>query len=83
MTQTILDTALEYLDRGWSVIPIRKGQKVPAIAWKEYQHRHPTEDEIYSWFGNNDYDIAVICGKISKLVVVDTDDEEATKRRIQ
>ena len=79
MTQTILDTALEYLDRGWSVIPIRKGQKVPAIAWKEYQHRHPTEDEIYSWFGNNDYDIAVICGQISKLAVVDTDDEEATK----
>ena len=29
MTQTILDTALEYLDRGWSVIPIRKGQKSP------------------------------------------------------
>ena len=78
MTKT-LEAALEYADRGWSVIPIRAGTKLPAISWKEYQLRHPTEDEIYKWFENTNNDIAIICGTISKLIVVDTDDAEATK----
>ena len=78
MTKT-LEAALEYADRGWSVIPIRGGTKLPAISWKEYQLRHPTEDEIYKWFENTNNDIAIICGTISKLIVVDTDDAEATK----
>ena len=80
MSRETLDTALEYLDRGWSFIPIRHGQKNPAVnSWKEYQYRHPTEQETYEWFENTNHDIAVICGKISGVVVVDTDNAEATE----
>ena len=79
MTQTTLDAALEYLDRGWSVIPIRAGQKSPALpSWKEFQYRLPTEEEIYEWFDGTTNDVAVVCGSVSKLVVLDTDDQEAT-----
>ena len=78
MTQTTLDAALEYLDRGWSVIPIKNGTKVPPFSWKEFQYRLPTEDEIYKWFDGTDYDIAVVCGSVSNLVVLDTDDQQAT-----
>jgi hypothetical protein len=78
MTQTTLDAALEYLDRGWSVIPIKNGTKVPPFSWKEFQYRLPTEDEIYKWFDGTDHDIAVVCGSVSNLVVLDTDDQQAT-----
>ena len=37
--------ALEYLDRGWSVIPVHP-TKIPAIVWKEYQSRRATKEEI-------------------------------------
>lgn len=77
---TTLDAALEYLERGWSVIPIWKGKKNPSIeGWKEYQTRLPTEDEVIAWFDGTNHDIAVICGSVSNLAVVDTDNEEATK----
>lgn len=79
MTQTTLDAALEYLDRGWSVIPIRAGQKSPALpSWKEFQYRLPTEEEIYEWFDGTTNDVAVVCGSVSKLVVLDTDNQDAT-----
>ena len=79
MTEATLSAALEYIDRGWSVIPIRAGTKKPVIGWKEYQDRQPTEAECIEWFENTDCDIAIVCGRVSNLVVVDTDDETATK----
>ena len=43
MISSSLDFALEYLDRGWPVIPI-KG-KTPAVSWAAYQKGRPaTED---------------------------------------
>lgn len=72
---TNLDHALKYLSQGWSVIPIKPGTKLPSIpSWKEYQTRFPTEKEIKSWWGKNpDYNIALVCGKISGVIVVDID----------
>ena len=80
MSEKVLNAALEYLERGWSVIPVRKGQKTPLVSWKEYQDRLPTEDEIYRWFDKTENDIAIICGKVSGLAVVDTDNQEATEQ---
>ena len=79
MTEETLSAALEYIDRGWSVIPIRAGTKKPVRGWKEYQDRQPTEAECIGWFENTDHDIAIVCGRVSNLVVVDTDDDTATK----
>jgi len=77
MTKTKMEAALEYLDRGWAVIPI-KGDKRPAIKWADFQTRHPTEEEVVDWWTKwPDYDIAVITGEISGIVVVDCDNEEA------
>ena len=76
--KTKLDAALEYLDRGWSVIPIKPEGKRPAIKWREYQDRLPTEDEVEQWWTQwPDYDIAIITGEISGVVVVDCDNEES------
>lgn len=76
--KTKLDAAHEYLERGWSIIPIKPEGKRPAIAWKEYQERQPTEEEIEEWWTKwPDYDIALVTGAISGVVVVDCDNEDA------
>ena len=77
-SMTKLESALEYLDRGWSIIPIKPEAKRPAIKWLDFQSRLPTEDEVTDWWTKYpDYDIAIITGSISGVVVVDCDNEEA------
>lgn len=76
--KTKLDAALEYLDRGWSVIPIKPEGKRPAIKWQEYQERCPTEEEVEEWWTKwPDHDIAIVTGALSGIVVVDCDNEDA------
>jgi len=60
---------------GFSVIPL-KGKK-PVIEWKEYQQRKPTIEELQEWFQENKFNIGIITGSISGIVVVDFDSEEA------
>ena len=72
--------ALEYLNKGWAIIPIQKGTKVPAInTWREYQTRLPTLQEVTDWWTRfPDANIALICGKISGVIVVDVDSGKGT-----
>lgn len=78
MTKTKLDAALEYLERGWSIIPIRPDAKRPAIKWLEYQERLPTEEEVEEWWTKwPNHDIAIVTGALSGVVVVDCDNDEA------
>lgn len=70
-----LHHALEYLNKGWSVIPIKPSSKLPSIvSWKVYQERLPTIEEVTGWWTTRPNDnIALICGKISGIIVVDID----------
>jgi hypothetical protein len=76
---SVLDTARGYVGGGLSVIPVRPdGTKAPAIAWKEYQARLPTDEELIAWFSTSKNGIAVICGAVSGgLEVIDFDSPEA------
>ncbi len=74
---SLLDEALKYVGMGFSVIPLKAREKVPAVpSWEEYQKRIPTEAELHEWFGNGtERNIAVVCGKVSgNLMVIDFDD---------
>jgi hypothetical protein len=53
--------------------------KVPAIAWREYQTRLPTSDELARWFTGVPMNMAVITGVISDVVVIDADDPAALR----
>ena len=65
--------ALEYRERGWSVIPVGLDKR-PKIKWTEYQTRYATDIELEQWFLDNpSNNIAVITGKISGITVVDLD----------
>jgi hypothetical protein len=73
-TEEMLDSALAYRARGWSVIPVQARAKRPLVAWRVYQHRIASEDEIQGWFRRwPDANVAVVTGQVSGIVVVDVD----------
>lgn len=82
-----LSAAKLYVSKGLSVIPLyhpdfdpaaegKKGKR-PKIAWREYQTRKPTEQELEAWFGGEPTNIGIVTGKISGLDVIDFDTVEA------
>jgi hypothetical protein len=74
----ILRAAHEYLTAGFSVIPLRFNSKQPALdSWSEFQLRQPTTDEVRKWWSDgHQHGIAIVCGKVSGIVVLDIDDPE-------
>ena len=72
----LLETALKYAERGFSIIPIRPDKK-PYIKWEEYQRRRATSEEIKSWWNKwPGAMIGIVTGRISGIVVIDIDTEE-------
>jgi len=52
--------------------------KKPLLAWKEYQIKMPTIEEVSNWFNlNPDANIGIVTGAISNLVVFDLDSKHA------
>jgi len=74
--KSILNQALLYYDKGYSVFPLKQGTKEPAVkVWEPYKTERATREQVAEWFKNNDKNIAVICGAVSgNLVVLDFDD---------
>jgi len=69
----MLNYALAYLEKGWSVIPV-KPDKRPYIRWSKYQKTKPTKEEVTDWWTQwPTANIAVVTGKVSNLLVVDID----------
>jgi len=73
--------ALEYLSRGWSIIPIKEIEdcKKPYLdSWTGFQKRLPTKEEIETWWTQFSHaNIGIITGRISNLVVLDIDDRNS------
>lgn len=77
--QELLQTAQSLIQQGFSVIPVYGDSnpnqpKKPATQWGKFQKRLATSYEITSWFTKNITAIGIICGQISKLLVIDFDD---------
>lgn len=68
------DLALEYLAKGYSVIPVGKDKR-PLINWKKYQSEYATTEQIRAWFSTPDVQIGIVTGAISNLTVVDVEAE--------
>jgi len=77
MPANILTEAQLYAKHGFSVIPVRHGDKRPAIAWDQYQKRAPTVEQVTQWFSNGNYTaLGIITGTVSNgLVILDFDGE--------
>jgi len=64
-------------EKGINIIPIIKGSKKTATAWKKYQTESYPHENLTNWAGN----FAVVTGKISNgLAVVDIDDPNLYKK---
>ncbi len=73
MNKLVIAEALKLHALGWSIIPVGKDKR-PLLAWKEFQERVSTIDEIKLWFSTwPDANIAVVTGPISGIVVLDID----------
>jgi len=70
MTGSLFQAASEYLERGWSVIPMRQcaDAKKPAVRWKSYQTTRPTDRHIKRWFDGKTEPtgLAIIFGAVSE-----------------
>lgn len=74
--RTMLDYARAYAARGWSVVPVRPGEKIPAVPWAQFQHRRASDQELCDWFGDGRMGIGIVTGVISGLFVADFDGED-------
>jgi hypothetical protein len=76
----ILNQSILYAEKhNFSVIPISK-KKIPCVKWEKYQKEKADRIQLIEWLTNfPDANIAIVTGKISNLIVIDTDDAEATK----
>lgn len=91
----ICNAAREYVERGWSVFPLSIGDKRPLAKWKRFQTEYPLEDEIDDWedYGaprtdadtgaeigrEPTFNLSLVTGAISGIVVVDCDNEQAVE----
>jgi hypothetical protein len=85
----IKEKALEYVKRGWSIIPIEARSKEShkdllqdteqiAFGWRFFAHNRAHDDQVIYWFDMcPDANVAVVCGGISGVVVLDIDTPEA------
>ncbi len=76
--KSVLSPALAQLDAGGSVIPVDADKKPLILTWKLFQTKAPTPAQVNAWFerwpGAN---YAVVCGRVSGIVVLDFDTIDA------
>ncbi len=78
-TKNILEAALDYQSRGFSVIPVGNDKK-PLINWKEYQNKRATPEQIKEWLEKYPaMNIAIVTGKISGIVVIDIEKDGSSQ----
>ena len=68
------DAALDYLRRGWSIIPLRPRDKRPLLKWEAFSRAQAGEAEVRQWFDRwPDANLGIVTGVVSKLLVLDID----------
>lgn len=73
-----LQAALDYAERGFSVIPVREDNKKSFVSWEEYQKRRATPEEIRAWWAKYPKAmIGIVCGEISGIFVIDCDTKDS------
>ena len=82
MNQT-LEKARQLLDNGYNVLPVAlDGQKRPASMalplgqWKPLETTRVSNEDLTRWYGSAPYGIGVICGNVSRLLVLDCETTE-------
>lgn len=77
----VFETARQLLDAGIGVIPAVYKDKRPALAsWEKYQREPASHLQVEKWFGGRtERNVLVVCGRVSRLLVLDLDNKQAGK----
>jgi hypothetical protein len=72
---TTIDLAAEYVDSGWSVLPVKPEEKRPFMTnWLQYTKTKATKEMVTSWFVNlSGVGVGVVTGRVSNMVVLDVE----------
>jgi hypothetical protein len=71
--KTIADEIiLNYSRKNWEVIPIKENSKIPATN-NGYKNHTKNPNLIKNWFKNQNYNVAVVAGSVSGVLVLDID----------
>ena len=72
---TVSEQAAEYVDSGWSVLPVRPEEKRPFMTnWLQYTKTRAPKPMVESWFNNlSGAGVGVVTGRISNMVVLDVE----------
>ena len=65
----------EYVDSGWSILPVKPDEKRPYMAnWLQYTRTRATKDMVNNWFVSlSGAGVGVVTGRISNMVVLDVE----------
>lgn len=65
----------EYVDSGWSILPVKPDEKRPYMAnWLQYTRTRATKDMVNNWFASlSGAGVGVVTGRISNMVVLDVE----------
>lgn len=70
---SVLEQANEYIDQGWSILPVKPSEKRPYMTnWLQYQHIKATKEMAENWFTSlTGAGVGMVTGRISGVVVLD------------
>lgn len=82
---SLLRKAKNLAESGYSVIPVHGDNapgepKKPAIKWRQYQKRIASAAEIDAAFDERFTALGIVCGRVSRLLVIDFDDQRRYRR---
>jgi RecA-family ATPase len=60
--------------KGFCLIPVNG--KAAAGGWEKYNHNRPTEEMLETWFNGFFKNVAIVCGAISGITVLDIDPKD-------
>lgn len=72
---TINQLAAEYVDSGWSILPVKPDEKRPYMTnWLQYTRTRATKEMVDNWFASlSGAGVGVVTGRISNMVVLDVE----------
>ncbi len=79
LRKQLIERAKHLARSGYSPIPVQGNSsptepKRPAIVWKKYQRLIASESELETSFGEQASALGIVCGRVSRLLVIDFDD---------
>lgn len=83
--KSLLREANKLANSGYSVIPVHGDNapgepKKPAIKWRQLQKRIASPAEIDAAFDEHFTALGIVCGRVSRLLVIDFDDQRRYRR---